>query len=228
MGVPSHTSSAQPLGLCGVSISLVPNIPFKALGAFIVLCLLAALGCGQFFPSSTTITALAIAPTNSTVAPGVSQQYTATATYGNNSTADVTKSVTWSTSPTNVATVNSTGLVTGQTLGTATVKAQSGSVVATTGVTVANKTITSIAVAPLTQVLSLSRGPTTVQYTATATYQDSTTGDVTSTATWNALPSSVASISNSGFATAVTVGTATVTATANGVTSNSATLTVAQ
>jgi hypothetical protein len=206
----------------------VPNSPVKALVAFAVLCLLAALGCGQFFPSSTTITALAIAPTNSTVAPGVSQQYTATATFGNNSTSDVTKSVTWTTTPTNVATVNSTGLVTGVTLGTATVKAQSGSVIATTGVTVANKTIVRIDIAPLTQTLSLSLGPTTVQYTATATYQDTTTGDVTSTATWNALPSSVASISNSGLATAVAVGTATVTATANGITSNSATVTVAQ
>lgn len=190
--------------------------------------LFTALGCGQFFPSSTTITALAVAPTNATVAPGVSQQYTATATYGNNSTGDVTKQVTWSTSPTSIATVNSTGLVTGVTLGTATVKAESGHVIATTGLTIGNKQITSIAIAPLTQPLSLSLGPTTVQYSATATYQDGTTGDVTTTATWNALPTSVATISSTGLATGIAVGTATVTATAGGITSNTATLTVAK
>jgi hypothetical protein len=208
----------------------VHKTPFNALVALSVLVLAAALGCGQFFPSSTTITALAIAPTNGTIAPGVSQQYTATATYGNNSTGDVTKQVTWTTTPTNVATVNSTGLVTGVTLGTATVKAQSGSVIANTGVTVANKTISSIAIQPLTQTLSVSSTgfPNTGQYTATATYSDNTTGDVTNTSTWNALPSSVASISNTGLATAVAVGTATVTATAGGITSNSVTLTVIQ
>lgn len=211
-----------------VRIILVKNCPLAALTALVVLCLLAALGCGQFFPSSTTITALSIAPTNSTLAPGVTQQFTATATYGNNTTGDVTKNVSWSTTPTNIATVNATGLVSGLALGTATVQAQSGSVIASTSVTVATKAISSIAIQPLTQTLSLSLGPTTVQFTATATYRDGTTGDVTTTSTWNALPSAVASISNTGLATASAVGTSTVTATANGVTSNSATITVLQ
>ncbi len=202
------------------------NFRTAPLTVAILAALLAALGCGQFFPGADSITALAVAPQNATVAPGVSQQYTATATYGNNTTADVTSSVTWSTTPTNVATVSSKGLVTGVSLGVATIKAQSGSVIASTGVTVTTKAISSIAIAPLTQTLSLSIGPTTVQYTATATYSDGSTGDVTSTSTWNSLPSSVATISSTGLATAVAVGTSTVTATANGVTSNSATLTV--
>jgi hypothetical protein len=198
-------------------------VPLVALA---VCLLVLSIGCGQFFPSSNSITALQVLPSNSTVAPGVNQQYTATATFGNNSTGDVTSQVTWSTSPTNVATISSGGLLSGVTLGTATVKATSGSVVGTTSVTVANKTISSVAIQPLTQTLSLSLGPTTVQFTATATYSDGTTGDVTSTSTWNALPAGVASISSSGLATAETVGTSTVTATASGVTSNSATITV--
>ncbi len=206
----------------------VHNFRTAPLTLAVLIALLAALGCGQFFPGATTITSLAIAPTNATIAPNVTQQYTATATYGNNTTADVTKTVTWSTTPTNVATVNSTGLVTGVSLGSATVKAQTGSVIASTGVLVTNKQISSIAIAPLTQTLSISIGPTTVQYTATATYADGSTGDVTATSTWNALPSSVATISSTGLATAAAVGTATVTATAGGVTSNSATVTVIQ
>ncbi len=185
-------------------------------------------GCGQFFPSSNSITALQVLPSNASVAPGVVQQYTATATYGDNSTGDVTSQVTWSTSPTSVATITSGGLLTGVTLGTAVVKATSGSVIGSTGVTISNKQVSSVAIQPLTQGLSLSLGPTTVQFTATATYQDGSTGDVTANSTWNALPSSVASISSTGLATAVAVGTATVTATTSGVTSNSATITVVQ
>lgn len=190
--------------------------------------LLTIAGCGQFFPSSTTITALQVTPSNATAQPGVTQQYTATATYGNNSTADVTTSVNWSTSPTSIATISSTGVLTAVAFGTATVKAQSGSVIGTTGVTVTNKQVTSISIAPLTQTLSLSIGPTTVQYTATATYKDGSTADVTAVATWTSVPSSVASISSTGLATAVAIGTATVTATSGGVTSNTATVTVVQ
>ena len=194
----------------------------------VLAALVVALGCGQFFPSSTSITALAVAPTNATLAPGVTQQYSATATYGNNTTGDVSSQVTWSTTPTNIATVNSTGLVTGVSLGTATVRAQSGSVIASTGLTVATKQISSIAIAPLTQNLNVSsaNGPTTVQFTATATYKDGSMGDVTAVSTWNAVPSTAVSISSTGLATAVAVGTSTITATSGGVTSNSATITV--
>jgi len=206
----------------------VPDLRRISSASLVLALLIAGVGCGQFFPSSTTITALQVSPSNATVAPGVTQQYTATATYGNNSTADVTSQVTWSATPTSVATISSTGLLTGVSLGTATVKAQSGSVIGNTGVTVTTKQITSVTIAPLTQTLSLSIGPTTVQFTATATYQDGSTGDVTAVATWNSLPSSVASISSTGLATAASIGTSTVTATSGGVTSNSATITVVQ
>jgi trimeric autotransporter adhesin len=195
--------------------------------ALVLAVLVASTSCGQFFPSSTSITSLAVAPLNSTVAPGVTQQYTATATYGNNTTGDVTSSVTWTTTQSSVASISAAGLLTGVSLGTTTVKAQSGSVIATTGVTVTTKQVTTVTIAPLTQTLSLTLGPTTVQFTATATYKDGSTGDVTAIATWNATPSSVASISSTGLATAATVGTCTVTATTGGVTSNSATITVA-
>ena len=200
----------------------------SALIAFALPFLLIIAGCGQFFPSSNTITGLQIAPLNASVQPGVTQQYTATATYGNNTTADVTSQVTWSTTLSSVATISSGGLLTAGALGTATVQAQSGNVIASTNVTVTQKQIKSISIAPLTQTLSLSIGPTTVQYTATATYSDSSIADVTAIATWTSLPSAVASISSTGLATAVTIGTATVTAASGGVTSNTATVTVAQ
>lgn len=197
--------------------------------SFVLALLATAVGCGQFFPGGNTITSLAVAPASATVQPGVTQQYTATATYGNNTTADVTSQVTWSTTPTNVATITSGGLLTAVSLGTATVKAQSGGVIASTQVTVTQKTVTSISIAPPNPTpLSLSLGPTTVQFTATATYGDGTTANVTSIATWTSVPSSVASISSTGLVTAVAVGNANITATSGGVTSNTATVTVAQ
>jgi Bacterial Ig-like domain (group 2) len=206
----------------------VQRLHFSSLITLALCFVLTIAGCGGFFPSSNSITALQVNPSNASVQPGVTQQYTATATFGNNSTGDVTSQVTWSTSPTNVATINSTGLLTAATLGTATVKAQSGSVIGSTGVTVTQKQISSISISPLTQTLSLSLGPTTVQFIATATYKDGSTADVTSISTWTSTPSSVASISTTGQATAQTIGTATVTATSGGVTSNSATITVIQ
>jgi len=156
----------------------------------------------------------------------VTQQYTATATYGNNTTGDVTSTVSWSTTPTNIATISNGGLLTAVSLGVATVSARSGGVIASTPVTVTQKQVTSIAIQPLTQTLSLASGPTTVQFTATATYSDGSTANVTTIATWTSVPSSTASISSTGLATAVAVGTATITATSGGITSNSATVTV--
>ena len=191
--------------------------------------LLTIAGCGQFFPGANTITALQIAPQNAVVQPGVTQQYTATATYGDNTTADVSSSVTWSSLNTTVATIDSTGLLTGVSLGVATVQAKSGSVIGSTGVTVANKTVTSLTISPTMQTLSLASVPT-VQFTATATYSDSSTGNVTTTCTWTSSASSIVSISNTspnnGLAAALTTGTASITATAGGVTSIASTVTV--
>lgn len=200
--------------------------------AIVLALLLTAVGCGQFFPGGNAITALQIAPSNASVSPGVTQQYTAMATYGNNTTADVTSQVTWSTTLPSVATISSGGLLTAGALGTATVKAQSGSVIASTGVTVTQLQVTSIAISPANgATLSLSTaGQNTVQFTATATYQNGTTANVTSVATWTSIPSSVATISNTsptnGLVTAVATGNATVTASTGGITSVSATVTV--
>ena len=104
--------------------------------------------------------------------------------------------------------------------------AKSRNVMASTGVTVTTMQITSIAIAPLTQTLSLALGPTTVPFTATATYKDGSTGDVTAVSTWTSVPGSAVTISSNGLATAAVVGTSTITATSGGVTSNTATVTV--
>ncbi|HUI67459.1 MAG TPA: Ig-like domain-containing protein [Nitrospirota bacterium] len=71
---------------------------------------------------------------------------------------------------------------------------------------------------------------TTVKFTATGTFTDSTTQDLTSLVTWNSSDTKIAIISNisgtRGLATSQAEGTTTITASFAGFTSNNATLTV--
>lgn len=172
-------------------------------------------GCGQFFPGADTITALSISPVNSTIKQSTTQQYAATATFGNGTSGDATNQVAWTSSSTSIATIDSGGLATaGATLGTTTIQAKSGSVIAATKLTVSNKTITSIAINPSNAILT---SGTSQQFTATATFSDGTTGDVTSSVSWSSSSVGIATISSSGFVTAISTGTTTITATSGSV-----------
>lgn len=84
------------------------------------------------------------------------------------------------------------------------------------------KTLTSISVSPATATIAAG---TTQQFTATATYSDSSTANVTSTASWTSSNNSAATISISGLATAVAAGSTSVTASLSGM-SGTAKLTV--
>ncbi len=177
------------------------------------LALTMLVACGQFFPSASQIVALQISPLNTVIMPAATQQYTATATYGNNTTGDATSTVTWSSSTANIATIATTGLATaGTTLGTTTITAKSGSVIASTGLTVSNQTVTSLTVSPSS--VSLTAG-STQQLTATANLSNNGTSNVTSSATWSSSNTAVATVSG-GLVTGVATGTATITATYGG------------
>jgi uncharacterized protein YjdB len=177
---------------------------------------LALTSCGGFFPSSDTIVSITLSPASAQIMPAGTQQYSATGTFGNNTTGDVTSQVTWVSSATNVATISTAGLATAVALGTANITASSGSVTSTASpLTVSNKTITTITVNP--QNASISTGQQQ-QFTATATYSDGSNGDITTSSTWSSSLVSVATISTTGLATAITTGTTTITASLAGVT----------
>jgi uncharacterized protein YjdB len=200
-------------------------IRFNSFGKIIsgLVCALLLCSCGQFFPGSKTIVSLALSPTSAQIKPGANTQFSATATYGNNSTGDVSSSVTWTSSNISIATINSSGLATAVAIGTTNITAKSGSVVSPIAkLTVSNKTISVITVSP--QNLTLSNGGQQ-QYTANATYSDGSNGDVTNAVTWSSSSSSVATITTAGFVTAVGTGTSTISAALNGVIGTS-TLTV--
>jgi trimeric autotransporter adhesin len=182
--------------------------------------------CGGFFPSADTIVSISLSPASAMILPNATQQFTATATYGNNTTGNVSSQVTWTSSAPSIATVSNTGLATAVAVGTSTITATSGTVNGTASLTVSSKTITSITISPANPSISLIGGQTQ-QFTATATFSDGTIGDVTTTSTWTSSNTSVAIINSTGLATPVSVGGTTIGASSGGVAATTS-LTVTQ
>ncbi|MBJ6727384.1 DUF3443 family protein [Geomesophilobacter sediminis] len=191
----------------------------------LLLLLLVTAGCGGSSSGSTAsksnavkvLASLAIAPSAPKIALGTTQAFTVTGTYTDNSTADLTGSVTWSSSATSVATIGSSAgsvVATGLGVGQTTITATLGDITASTTLTVTGASLVSITVAPGDSSLALGL---TRNFTASGTFSDSTTQDVTDIATWSSSAPGVATISNSagtvGQATAAAVGTTTITAT---------------
>jgi uncharacterized protein YjdB len=87
-----------------------------------------------------TVTSIAVTPSNPSIAAGATQQFTATATYSNNTTANVTSTATWMSSTTATATINSSGLATAVAAGTSTITAALNGVSGTTLLTVTAST----------------------------------------------------------------------------------------
>src|SRR6266478_4829127 len=85
------------------------------------------------------------------------------------------------------------------------------------------KTLSSIAVTPASPA-HLKVGATQ-QFTATGTYSDNTTADITSTVTWASGTPATATISTAGLATGVAQGTTQISASLSGVASPGVTLT---
>ena len=177
-----------------------------------------------------TLVSIEVSPAAPSLANGLTQQFTATGLYTDNSTQDLTTQVTWASSNGAVATVSdvggSNGLATTAGVGSTTVSATSGGVTGDATLTVTNATLVSIEVSPSP---SQAAGGTTAQFTATGLYTDNSTQDLTTQVTWASSDGAVATVSNAagsnGLATTAGVGSTTVSASSGGVTGE-ATLTV--
>jgi uncharacterized protein YjdB len=180
--------------------------------------------------TAATLVSIDVTPASPGIAKGTTQQFTATGSYTDASTQDLTTAVTWSSSDTAVATISnaagSEGLATGADVGSSTITATSGAVSGSTTLTVTTATLVSIDVTPASP--GIAKG-TTQQFTATGVYTDASTQDITTAVTWSSSDTAVATISNAagseGLATGADVGSSTITAT-SGVVSGSTTLTV--
>jgi hypothetical protein len=187
-------------------------------------------------PQSITIT-----PVAPIISVGSSLQFTATARFSDlfsyDFNRDVTSYVVWSLSDADTATINNLanpGLVTALAASaTTTIQAsykkyerdypdQWAPISGYTTITVDDAALVSIAITPIDP--SVNAG-NTVQFTATGTYSDTSTHDISSSVTWTSSDPGKATISATGLATGVDAGSTVISA-ASGTASNTTNLTV--
>ncbi len=153
---------------------------------------------------------------------GAMGQFVAGGYYSDSSEKFPLAGVIWSSSNPGTATISTAGVATAKAVGTTNIAASSGSVISP-AIPLAVPSIKSIAIMPNRATLMPQQ---TQQFVATGTYSDSTTGDITSCATWTSSNPATATISSAGLATANAVGTTNITARSGTVTSPLAQLTV--
>ncbi len=198
--------------------------------AFVVLVGLAfGASCKGFFVDP-VLTSIAITPPTPQVQEGKTVSLTATGTYDDNKTKNITSSVTWTAVDGTIATVDNSGVVTGVKAGSTTINASKDGKVGSTTVTVTLANLVSIAVNPTTG--NIGQGQTQ-QFNATGTFSNGASHDITSQVTWTSSNQNVATISNAspdwGLASAQPVSqisTANITATSGTIVSPVAVLTV--
>jgi len=150
--------------------------------------------------ASKALESIAVTPATFTVDAGESKQFQATASYAD-ITDNVTDTVTWSSSNTAVASVDTSGLATSYNQGTATITATIGSVSGTATLTVDPAALVSIDVTPADPTVLLGSNQ---QFRAMGTYSDNTTAEITTSTgvSWASANTSVADIElHTGLAT---------------------------
>lgn len=175
--------------------------------------------------SSPTLTSITLNPISSGLNIGQTVNIAATGHFSNGTTASpYDTQVTWTSSAPGVATVDSLGVVTAQTAGTATITASASGISGTAGITVnAGPTLISISLDPVSATLNVGQ---TVDITSTANWSNGTSSvPWDSYLTWTSSAPSVATVNAGGVVTAIAAGTTTITASLNGV-SRTAAITV--
>jgi len=212
----------------------------KAIGATTITATDTATGKSGYTTLTVTaarLVSIRVTPANPSIALGTNQQFIATGIYTDLSQQVLTSSVTWTSSNTGIATINTVtgsidkGLATSIAIGgPITITAASGTISGTTNLTVTAVTLLSIAVTPPDAWIALG---TKQQFIAMGTYSDGTTQNLTSSVTWSTplLTTPVASISNAadgsnGLATSLNVGGPITITAASGTISGTAHLTV--
>jgi uncharacterized protein YjdB len=157
------------------------------------------------------VASVAVLPTSASLQRGATTVLTATVKDVSGSVA-TDRQVTWSTSNASVASVSSTGVVTGNAIGTATITASSGGRSGSASIAVVPIPVGSVAVDPTTA--DLVPGQTAA---ITPTVRDANGTVVTDrVVTWSSGNTAVATVSGTGVVTAKSAGTATISATSEG------------
>jgi uncharacterized protein YjdB len=175
-----------------------------------------------------TFTAISISAPGGEIARETSVQFTATGSLDDGTTQDITSEVTWASSDPAVVEIDASGKATGKSGGsaeiTATYKGLTSNAVT---VTVSDASLVSLVIQAAAGGSAAIKQTETVQFTATGTFNDGKTQDMTASAVWASSDETVATISAAGLATAKNKdGSADITASFSGVPSNAVTLTV--
>jgi uncharacterized protein YjdB len=180
-------------------------------------------GSGHVTVNAPALSSITVSPAVFSIATGQSRQLSAVGVYNDGSSQDVSSQVTWNALSTSVATVDSSGLVTGVSAGSSSITATLGSIHGTATATVSSALLTSIVITPATASIATGQSQS---FAASGIFSDGSTTDITNSVTWNSSATNVATVDASGLATGVSAGAANITATSGSVTSSPAALTV--
>jgi trimeric autotransporter adhesin len=192
-------------------------------GTFVIAtlsALLSIVGCGGSGSATHTaqsaqapkLTSIAITGAAGNLDIGATRQYTATGTYNDGSSRDITSSLNWTTSNASVAKVSS-GLVTALAAGSSTVTASLDSASSKADIVV-NPALSNVVISSPNPALTIG---SSVSLTATGVFTDSSTKDLTGDVSWSSSDSAVASVASNGQVTILAAGDCTITASIKGV-----------
>jgi hypothetical protein len=166
----------------------------QLLVAFTTLFSLAgAVGCRGFFQDP-QLTSITVGPQNVNLQQGDTLQMTAVGNFDDGSTNTLSSGVFWSSSDATIASISSSGFVTGASSGTATISASSGAITGTTTIVVALNNVTAITISPNSANALL--GSTTTTFTCAATVTGGPPADVTTSVSWTVTDSTGAAAAN--------------------------------
>ncbi|MDP1827233.1 MAG: Ig-like domain-containing protein [Archangium sp.] len=213
------------------AVSNVGLVDARAQGTVVISAqALGVTGSVNFVVSAALLESIELAPAPAAVPKGLGQAFVAIGHFSDGSSASVTEAAIWSSSNGAVATVSnaagSRGQATALTEGVTVISAVVSGHTANATLTVTPAALTTLTVTPVAP--SLAKG-LSVQLTATGTFTDGTTRDLTGQVLWSAGDGAIGSVSNAdgsrGRALALGVGSTTLTATL-GTVSGASTLTV--
>jgi uncharacterized protein YjdB len=163
-----------------------------------------------------------LTPATTSIANGTTQQYAVNVVYSDGSLQPVSAGLSWLSSSSSIAGINSNGLATGLAPGQTTISVFYDSLSAKASLTVTPAVLTNIVVTPATTVVGINGN---VQFTATGVFSDSSTQDLSSQVAWSSANGACAVINATGLVNGISAGTVTISAT-SGTISGLATLNV--
>jgi uncharacterized protein YjdB len=179
-------------------------------------------GTASLTVTGASLVSIAVTPANSIMAVGVTKPFTATGTFSDSSTQDISASAVWTSSNPSAVVVNNQGVVTSLATGNTTIKAGFGSVSGSTGLTVSTAHLVSISISPANPRIA---ARTSIKFTATGTFSDGSVSSNLAGLRWKSSKPNLASIRGSGLAHGKKSGSVTISASSSGVTGTT-TLTV--